>query len=419
MAKMEQYSREELLAAQRELKARYQDFQAKGLKLDMSRGKPGADQLELTMGMMDLRAYRAADGMDCRNYGGLEGLPECRKLFADMLETTPEHVLIGGNSSLTMMFDFVTQCMLHGMGGEPWSRQGAVKFLCPVPGYDRHFTICQYLGIEMVNVPMNSEGPDMETIEELIKDPLVKGMFCVPKYSNPTGITYSDAVVRRIAAMKPAAEDFRIIWDNAYCVHHLTDTPDRLLNILDECEKAGNPDMPIVVASTSKISFPGAGVAALAASLSNIARIKGRMAMQTISNDKLNQLRHVQFFRDLDGVKAHMKKHAAIIAPKFQIVLDALEKELGGKGIASWEKPRGGYFISLDVLPGSASLVGRLCKEAGVTLTSVGATFPYGKDPKDENIRIAPTFPPVEELKLAVELLCICVQLAAIETLLK
>ncbi len=330
----------------------------------------------------------------------------------------PENVIVGPNASLTLMFDYISQCYTHGAGDTPWCRLDEVKFLCPVPGYDRHFTILEHFGIKMINIAMQADGPDMDAIEEYIKDESVKGMICVPKYSNPQGITFSDAVVKRIAAIKPAAKDFRIIWDNAYCIHDLDDNGDELLNIFDVLPEYNNEDMVVEVCSTSKITFPGAGVSALIASDNNIAAIKKRLNAQTISYDKMNQHRHVAFFGSADGVRSHMKKHAAILKPKFDMVLAHLEKELAGKGIAEWFNPKGGYFISLDVMNGCAKRVGELCKEAGVVLTSVGATYPYGRDENDSNIRIAPSFPPVAELDMAAELLCICVQLACIEKLL-
>lgn len=411
-------TKEQLLAEQAKLAERYEAFKAKGLALDMSRGKPGADQLDLSMGLFDVKDYNV-DSMDCRNYGGLDGLPECKKLFAELLDVKPENCIIGGTASLTLMYDYISQAMTHGvLGSTPWAKLDKVKFLCPVPGYDRHFTICEHFGIEMINVPMTSQGPDMDVIRELVKDESVKGMFCVPKYSNPQGITYSDDTVRAIAALKPAAKDFRLIWDNAYCVHDLNDNGDVLLNIFDELPKYSNEDMVIMVASTSKITFAGAGVSVLVASDANVASIKKRLNVQTISHDKMNQHRHVAFFKNADGILQHMKKHAAILRPKFECVLNHLENELGGKEIATWFNPNGGYFISLDVMPGCASRVGQLCKEAGVVLTTVGATFPYGKDPEDKNIRIAPSYPPVAELELAAELLCICVQMACVEKLL-
>ena len=413
-----QMTKEELQSERELLTKRYNEFKGKGLKLDMSRGKPSADQLDLSMNMLEINSYKAESGLDCRNYGLLEGLPECKRLFAELLEVEEKNVLIGGTASLTLMFDFVAQAMLHGFGGTPWCKLDKVKFLCPVPGYDRHFTICEHFGIEMINIPMNNDGPDVEMIKEYIKDESVKGMFCVPKYSNPQGITYSDDIVREIAALKPAAEDFRIIWDNAYCIHDLNDNGDKLLNIFDELPKHNNEDMVVMVASTSKITFAGAGISVIIGSDNNIEMIKNRLNAQTISYNKLNQHRHVEFFKNADGVKNHMKKHAAILKPKFECVLKYLENELGGKEIASWFNPNGGYFISLDVMNGCASRVGELCKEAGVTLTPVGATYPYGKDPENKNIRIAPSFPPVDELALAAELLCISVQLACAEKLL-
>ncbi len=412
-----QMSREELLAEKAALQSRYNDFKAMGLKLDMSRGKPGSDQLDLSAGINDVKDF-ISDGVDLRNYGMLDGIPSCKKLFADLMGVKPENVIVGPNASLTLMYDYIAQCMFFGAGDTPWCKLDKVKFLCPVPGYDRHFTILESFGIEMINVEMTENGPDMDAIEELVKDPAVKGMFCVPKYSNPQGITYTDDVVRRIAALKPAAKDFRIIWDNAYCVHDLVEDGDVLLNIFDVLPEYSNEDMVIEVCSTSKITFPGAGVSAIIASDNNIAAIKKRLNAQTISYDKMNQHRHVEFFHDANGILEHMKKHAAIIKPKFDIVIRHLENELGGKGIAKWVNPKGGYFISLDVMDGCAKRVGELCKEAGVTLTTVGATYPYGKDPNNRNIRIAPTYPPVDELNIAAELLCICTCLAAVEKLL-
>lgn len=410
-------SREELLSEKASLEERYNEFKARGLKLDMSRGKPCKEQLDLSVALNDVKDY-VSDGVDVRNYGMLDGIPSCKKLFADLMGVKPENVIVGPTSSLNLMFDYVSQCYTHGAGSTPWCKLDKVKFLCPVPGYDRHFTILEHFGIEMINVDMKQDGPDMDAIEELVKDPSVKGMFCVPKYSNPQGITFSDDVVRRIAALKPAAEDFRIVWDNAYCVHDLVEDGDKLLNIFDVLPEYGNDDMVVEVCSTSKITFPGAGISAIIASDNNIKMIKSRLSAQVISYDKMNQHRHVVFFGDANGVLNHMKKHAAILKPKFDIVIKALNEELAGKGIASWFAPKGGYFISLDVMEGCAKRVGELCKEAGVTLTSVGATYPYGKDPNNKNIRIAPSFPPVDELSLAAELLCICTRLAAAEKLL-
>lgn len=404
----------ELQAEKAELEKRYNDFKAKGLKLDMSRGKPGSDQLDISNGLNDVSDY-TENGVDLRNYGMMDGTPACKKLFADLMQVKPENVIVGPNASLTLMFDYISQCFTHGAGDTPWCKLEIVKFLCPVPGYDRHFTILEHFGIKMINIDMKEDGPDMDAVEEAVKDPSVKGMFCVPKYSNPQGITYSDEVVRRIAALKPAAKDFRVIWDNAYMVHDIVEDGDKLLNIFDVLPEYGNEDMVIEVCSTSKITFPGAGVSALAASDNNIKAVKKRLNAQTISYDKMNQHRHVEFFKDVNGILAHMKKHAAILKPKFDMVLKHLNNELSGLGIAKWTEPKGGYFISLDVLDGCAKRVGELCKEAGVVLTTVGATFPYGKDPNNRNIRIAPTYPPIEELDIAAELLCVCVRLAAVE----
>lgn len=404
----------ELQAEKAELETRYNDFKAKNLKLDMSRGKPGSDQLDLSNELNAVSDY-TENGVDLRNYGMMDGTPACKKLFADLMQVKPENVIVGPNASLTLMFDYIAQCFTHGAGDTPWCRLNSVKFLCPVPGYDRHFTILEHFGIEMINIEMKADGPDMDAVEEAVKDPSVKGMFCVPKYSNPQGITYSDAVVRRIAALQPAAKDFRVIWDNAYMVHDIVEDGDKLLNIFDVLPEYGNEDMVIEVCSTSKITFPGAGVSALAASDNNIKAIKKRLNAQTISYDKMNQHRHVEFFKDVNGILAHMKKHAAILKPKFDMVLKHLNQELAGLGIASWTEPKGGYFISLDVLDGCAKRVGELCKEAGVVLTTVGATFPYGKDPNNRNIRIAPTYPPLDELDTAAELLCVCVRFAAAE----
>ncbi|MDR1805286.1 MAG: aminotransferase class I/II-fold pyridoxal phosphate-dependent enzyme [Clostridium sp.] len=406
-----------------QLQGDYAVFKARGLKLDMSRGKPCKEQLDLSMGLLDggLISQNAKDetGFDLRNYGVPYGIPECRALFGELLELPAENILVFGNSSLNIMFDLICQYWTHGTGGsaKPWSQQRAVKFLCPVPGYDRHFAILEHFGIEMLQVPMRDDGPDVKLLEELVADPAVKGMFCVPKYANPTGITYSDEVVRAIAALSPAAGDFRVIWDNAYCVHDVREGGEKLLNIFDEAEKHGHSKYFIEVTSTSKISFPGAGVSVLAASAENLAAIKTRLAVQTIGHDKLNQLRHVRYFKDAAGVLAHMQKHKAILEPKFDAVLSTLEGTLSGLGIAKWTNPKGGYFISLDVMEGCAKRVGELCKEAGVVLTPSGATYPKGFDPKDSNIRIAPTLPPIEELETAAKLLCLCVKIAALEKL--
>ncbi len=417
--KFTEMSRDELIAEKAALEARFNAFKTLGLQLDMSRGKPGSDQLDISNGLNNPDLDYIEDGVDLRNYGLLDGIPSCKRLFADLMGVEPKNVIIGPNASLTLMFDYISQCYTHGAGSTPWCKLDKIKFLCPVPGYDRHFTILNHFGIEMINIAMDENGPDMDAVEEYVKDSSVKGLICVPKYSNPQGITFSAEVVERIAALKPAAEDFRIIWDNAYFIHYIEEEGDEeLVNIFDILPKYGNEDMVVEFCSTSKITFPGAGVSALAASDNNIAAIKKRLNAQTISYDKMNQFRHVKFFGDANGVYAHMKKHAAIMKPKFDMVLEHLENELGGKEIAQWITPRGGYFISLDAMPGTAKRVGELCKEAGVTLTNVGATYPYGVDPNDSNIRIAPSYPPVEELNKASEILCIAVQLAAIEKLL-
>lgn len=416
MSEYKMMSKQELLSEQEALLKRFEEYKAMGLKLDMSRGKPSKEQLDLSMDMLKPIDY-TENGFDVRNYGILDGLQSCKELFAQLLDVDAKNVLVGPAASLNLMYDYICQCYCEGvLGSTPWSKLDSVKFLCPVPGYDRHFTILEHFCIEMINVPMTAEGPDMEVIEELIKDESVKGMFCVPKYSNPQGITFSDETVKRIARMKPAAKDFRIVWDNAYCVHDIKDEGDELLNIFRV--DGVNEDMIIEVCSTAKMTFPGAGISALVASDANMKQIKNRLNCQTISYDKMNQLRHVRFFKDLDGIKAHMKKHAAIMKPKFDMVIDHLENELGGLGIASWIDPKGGYFISLDVMDGCAKRVGELCKEAGVTLTTIGATYPYFNDPKDSNIRIAPSLPPVAELDTATRILCVSVKLAAIEKLL-
>ena len=419
-----QYSkmnREELEDLKSELKKQYDDVKSQNLKLNMARGKPSPEQLELSMDMLNssLSAsdWISEDGTDVRNYGGLDGIPECKKLFADELGVAPENIIVGGASSLNLMYDYISQCYTHGAGAEPWCRQGDVKFICNVPGYDRHFGICEHFGIKMINVRMTETGPDVAKIAELVKDPSVKGMFCVPKYSNPDGITYSDETVRALAALKPSAPDFRVIWDNAYIVHDLCDDADTLLNIFDACKEFGTEDNFIEFTSTSKITFPGAGISAIAASPKNIAMIKDRLKSQTISYDKMNQLRHVKYFKNAEGIKAHMKKHAKLLAPKFNIVLETLEKELKDNDLASWSSPKGGYFISLDVNHCSAKRVGEICKELGVVLTTEGATFPYGLDPDDRNIRIAPSYPSTDELQKAADILCLAVKLATIEAL--
>ena len=419
---LKEMNKEQLVALKNELTAKYDEVKGQGLSLDMSRGKPGKDQLDLTVDMLnvmvDSKDCIAENGFDCRNYGVLDGIPECKKLFADLLQVETKNIIIGGSSSLNIIYDYLNQCMYIGVGGcEPWSKQGKVKFICNVPGYDRHFAITEYFGIEMIPVEMTNDGLDVEKISELIKDPMVKGMFCVPKYSNPNGVTYTDDVVKALAALKPAAKDFRVIWDNAYIIHELTDTPDVLMNIFNACKEYGTEDNFVEFTSTSKISFPGAGVSAIAASDNNIAEIKKRLNFQTISYDKLNQLRHVKYFKNVDGIKAHMDKHAAIIAPKFQLVLDMLEKEIAPLGIGEWVKAKGGYFISYNTIGCSAKRIGELCKDAGLVLTTVGATYPYGIDPEDKNIRIAPTFPSVEDLGKAMDVFCLCAKLAAVEAL--
>lgn len=419
-------SKEELLTLQAELNQQYAEAKAKGLNLDMSRGKPSATQLNVSLGLLDAinasSDLKAENGTDCRNYGVLDGIPEAKKLMADMMGTTPEHIIVYGNASLNIMYDQVSRAYTHGiLGNTPWGRLDKVKFLCPVPGYDRHFAITEHFGIEMINVPMTATGPDMDLVEKLVsEDPAIKGVWCVPKYSNPQGITYSDETVYRFANLKPAAEDFRIFWDNAYCVHHLyEDKQDYLLEILMECKKAGNQDMVYKFSSTSKISFPGSGIAAIAASDANLADIRNMMKVQTIGHDKVNQLRHVRFFKDIHGIVEHMKKHADIMRPKFETVINTLERELGGLEIGSWIAPRGGYFISFDAMEGCAKAIVAKAKEAGLVMTGAGATFPYGKDPKDSNIRIAPSYPTPEELAVAAEIFVLSVKLVSIDKLLK
>jgi len=408
------------------LKKQYEEYKAKGLKLDMSRGKPAPDQLDLTEGMLSVMATSkdcfCENGVDCRNYGGLDGIPEAKAMFADILGVEEKNVIVGGNSSLNMMFDTVSRAMISGIlySEKPWCKYDKVKFLCPVPGYDRHFAICEHFGIEMINIPMTKTGPDMDLVEKYVsEDETVKGIWCVPMYSNPQGITYSDETVKRFAALKPKAKDFRIFWDNAYCIHHLNDTPDTLLNIFEECKKCGSEDMVYEFASTSKISFPGSGVAVIAASDKNIENIKKTLAFQTIGPDKLNQLRHVKFFKNADGLRNQALRHKEIIAPKFDIVLKILDKELTGLDIASWNSANGGYFLALDTLNGCAKRTLQLLSEAGVVMTPAGSTYPYKNDPNDTNIRIAPTYPSVSELEIGVIMFCLCIKLAALEKLLK
>lgn len=419
-------NREQLLEEKESLQKEYDGYKAMGLKLDMSRGKPGKEQLDISERMLDIvnsgTECKTRDGLDCRNYGLLDGIPSCKELFAKLLGVEPENVMVGGNSSLNMMFDTIACMMTTPIveGCKPWYEVKDRKFLCPVPGYDRHFSVTEYFGFQMINIPMLPTGPDMDMVEKLVaEDDSIKGIWCVPKYSNPQGITYSDETVRRFANLKPKAKDFRIMWDNAYCIHDVTDTPDSLLNIYEECKKNGTEDSVILFCSTSKITFPGSGVAAMASSPANMKVFKTRYSWQTIGYDKINMLRHMLFFKDLDGVKKHMQKHKAILKPRFDTVINKLETKLSGAGFASWTNPNGGYFVSVDVLDGTAKKVVALCKEAGVVLTGAGATYPYGKDPKDSNIRIAPTFPPVSELETAMDIFCVCAKLAAVEKLLE
>lgn len=417
--------REELLELKKELTQKYEDAKGKGLKLDMSRGKPSTDQLDMTMPMMDIFSshcdMKDDQGVDTRNYGCLEGIYSARKLLGDMLGVDPEHVIVFGTASLNVMYDSISRAYTHGiMGSTPWCRLEKVKFLCPAPGYDRHFSITEHFGIEMINIPMTPTGPDMDMVEELVaSDDSIKGIWCVPKYSNPQGISYSDQTVRRFARLKPAAPDFRIYWDNAYTIHHLYDMDqDHLIEILAECKRAGNPDMVYKFASTSKISFPGSGIAAIAASQNNLVDIKKQLRIQTIGHDKVNQLRHVRFFGDIHGMVEHMRKHADILRPKFEAVLETLDRELEGLGIGTWTTPKGGYFISFDSLDGCAKAIVAKCKKAGLVMTGAGATYPYGKDPHDSNIRIAPSYPPLNDLKQAMELFALCVKLVSVEKLL-
>ena len=420
---MTKAERENLLA---QLENELASFKARDLKLNMARGKPSAEQLDLSMPLLEaLTSYEdciSEDGTDCRNYGVLDGLPEAKRLMACMLDDEPENVIVFGNSSLTVMYDTLARCIDFGTGGcAPWANCGAIKWICPTPGYDRHFSVTEAFGIEMIPVPLNENGPDMDLVERLVaENESVKGIWCVPKYSNPSGVTYSDEVVRRLAEMETAAEDFRIFWDNAYCVHHLFDDvteQDQLLDIADACIEAGHPDRYFKFASTSKVTFPGAGISAMAASPEIIAETKHQIGPQMIGQDKLNQLRHARFLRDGAGIAEHMAKHAAILRPKFQLVLEKLEVELGDTGIARWTKPRGGYFISFDGIEGTARRTVELAREAGVTMTGAGATWPGGIDPHDANIRIAPTLPPLDELAEAMDVFVCCVKIAALEKL--
>lgn len=426
MQSYQKMTKDELLKEKESLEAAYKEWQKRGLSLNMARGKPSEEQLDFTMPMMDVLNSSSdlfsEDGTDCRNYGGMDGIPEAKRFMAGLMGVDPKNVLVYGNASLNIMYDTISRSMTHGvMGSTPWCKLDKVKFLCPVPGYDRHFKVTEFFGIEMINIPMTESGPDMDLVEKYVSsDEAVKGIWCVPKYSNPQGISYSDETVKRFAALKPKAEDFRIFWDNAYVVHHLyEDDQDEILDIISECEKAGNPDMVYEFCSTSKISFAGGGVAALAASEANLDFIKKQFTVQTIGYDKINQLRHVRYFKDMDGVKKQMMKQAAVMRPKFEMVESVLENELGGLEIGSWVKPKGGYFICFEALEGCAKSIVAKAKEAGVTLTGAGAPFPYGKDPKDSVIRIAPSFPTMDDLKMAAEILVVCVKLASVEKLLE
>lgn len=426
MTSYQEMSKEELLQEKTALEAEYAKIKEMGLSLDMSRGKPAAEQLDLSMGILDTvdakSVVKSENGTDLRNYGVLDGIPEAKKLIGDMVGAKPENVIVYGNSSLNIMYDQIARAEIFGIcGNTPWSKLDKVKFLCPVPGYDRHFAITEEFGIEMINIPMTEDGPDMDLVEQYVNnDAAVKGIWCVPKYSNPEGVVYSDETVRRFANLKPAAADFRIFWDNAYVVHHLyEDNQAQILNILDECEKAGNPDIVFQFCSTSKVSFPGSGIAAISASAANIADIKKRLTIQTIGHDKINQLRHVKFFKDLKGVEKHMMKQAALIRPKFEMVEKMFTEEIASRGIGSWMNPLGGYFISFEALEGCAKKIVAKCKEAGVVLTGAGSPYPYKKDPKDAVIRIAPTYPSMDELKEAAKVFTVVVRLVSVDKLLE
>lgn len=418
-------SKEQLVCEKEKLMAEYAKYKAMNLSLDMSRGKPGAAQLDLSMPILDVitsdDVIKSEAGLDCRNYGVLDGIPEAKKLMGDIIGCPADNVIVYGNSSLNIMYDTVSRSMTHGVAGNtPWCKLDKVKFLCPTPGYDRHFGVTQHFGIEMIEIPMLPTGPDMDMVEKLVStDDAIKGIWCVPKYSNPQGISYSDETVKRFAALKPAAKDFRIYWDNAYAIHHLFNGHnDEILNILDECEKAGNPDMVYIFCSTSKVTFPGSGIAAMASSLANIEEIRKQMGVQTIGHDKINQLRHVKYFKNIDGVMKHMEKQAALIRPKFEAVLDILDREIAPLEVATWTRPNGGYFISFDTMEGCAKKVVQMCKEAGVVMTGAGATHPYKNDAKDTNIRIAPTYPDIDELIKACNVFVLCVKIVSVEKLL-
>lgn len=418
--KLTEMSRQQLGEFYSSVQEEYSAIKAQNLSLNMARGKPSRAQLDLSNELLNMHIDDTVDeGVEARNYGELMGLPACRRLFADLLGVRYEQLFMGGNSSLTLMYDTISKAYTHGLlhSDKPWSQLDKVKFLCPVPGYDRHFTISETFGMEMIPIPILDDGPDMDMVEELIKDESVKGMWCVPKYANPSGIVYSDAIIGRIASMKPAAKDFILMWDNAYCVHEFSGEYMPFIDILSACEKAGNPDMPFEFASTSKVTFPGSGVACFACSEANMDYMKKLIGAQSISYDKLNQLRHVCFFKDAQGLVAHMRRHAEILKPKFDLVESVLESEIKPLGIASWSNPKGGYFVSLFVMNGCAHRVHQLCKEAGVVMTGAGATYPYKKDPNDSNLRIAPSFPPLDELEKAMRVLCVCIKLAAAEKL--
>ncbi|MBQ9898221.1 MAG: aminotransferase [Ruminococcus sp.] len=420
---LSEMNKDQLAAFKKETEAQYEQFKSLGLSLNMSRGNPCREQLELSVGMLDVfddGDFMSENGVDVRNYGMLDGIPEAKKFFADMIGVHSDEIIIFGNSSLNAMF-WAVQCAFNKgvLGGTPWSKLDKVKFLCPVPGYDRHFKVTEFFGVEMINIPMTPTGPDMDMVERLVaEDDSIKGIWCVPQYSNPDGISYSDETVRRFAALKPAAKDFRIFWDNAYCIHHLTESPKLILNILDEAKKAGNENIVYIFGSTSKVTFPGAGVAVMGASRENTEALKKFLGISIISYDKMNQLRHVKFFGTFDNMREHMKKHMAIIAPKFELVCKTLKKEIAPLGIGTWTEPEGGYFVSFNALNGCAKRIVQLCADAGVTLTGAGATFPYNTDPDDRNIRLAPTYPSLDELRKAMELFVICVKLASAEKLL-
>ena len=425
MTEYKDLSTDEMRTLYDALERQYEEYCALDLELNMARGKPSPEQLELSMPMLDCvnstSDYRAADGTDCRNYGVLAGLPEARTFIANMLDVAPEQVIVCGASSLNVMFDTIARAWISGLGGQlPWSKLDSVKFICPVPGYDRHFAICEHFGIEMIPVELGEDGPDVAEVAHLVADPAVKGIWCVPQYSNPCGYTYSDEVVRGLAALEPAASDFRIFWDNAYAVHHLYDDPtqqDHVLNIIDACADAGNPDMVFEFCSTSKVTLPGAGISAFVSSVTNVDEMLAAMGAQTIGFDKLNQLRHVRFLKDAEGVAAHMSKHAELLRPRFEKVLEIFDEDLGGTGIGSWTRPRGGYFISFTGLDGTAKATVAKAKEAGVALTGAGATWPHGNDPHDSNIRIAPSFPSIEELEQAARIFTVCARMTALEKL--